>query len=601
MTHDDQTPRSPRLRLISFLGLGPFQAPAPYYNVVRYALDEQLSAPTPLVQQALDELLAPASKTLLLGTQAVQERWLGSSAQGGSAVLDDYLPPARRAFWLIPDGKDQAELDTIFAKVLQALSELPLDELDEQEPPEQIVLDVTHGMRIQPMIGLAAIAFAQSRWARQRPEGVAAPTLRVVYGAFDAVPRGGQQPTPIWELTSFLDVARWDDAINALLRFGRADDLERLARELSIQESATLGRVRGKPSPEYIAAQDLAKWMRILGERAREFADDAATLRASKVVETSSLQLAQHLTKHDAQYWGAKAPLLHEALEALKASASAVHAPQLCSPAGLRALARLAQLALDQGHDQQALTLVNESLFLCWGILREADHPRHVTDQGFEQTLKRWMGEMNSWLTSSKIERADAELPAPLAAVVKLATKIKGVRNDVNHIGLRHNPIKAQTLQKNMLGHVLEFAQLVEAMPEPGSCAPPSQAAPIATRCLANLSNHPVSQWSQAQLDSARERFGQPADVEGWALVDPSATIQDVLRQADALVERVLAMGAKDALILGEPTLSMSLVAMLQAQGVSCWATTTHRRLSPQDPFVFHGWREYPTLARLTR
>ena len=62
-----------------------------------------------------------------------------------------------------------------------------------------------------------------------------------------------------------------------------------------------------------------------------------------------------------------------------------------------------------------------------------------------------------------------------------------------------------------------------------------------------NCSNHPISKWSQSQLEAASELgYGEVRDLEGgFPRVDPEATSELVARQADELVARIRTAGAK--------------------------------------------------------
>lgn len=121
-----------------------------------------------------------------------------------------------------------------------------------------------------------------------------------------------------------------------------------------------------------------------------------------------------------------------------------------------------------------------------------------------------------------------------------------------------------------------------------------------------NLSNHPLSTWSQEQLEAARELgLGEPADLEGgMPLVAPEADTAEVSRMADELVQRAVKQGAWGAHVAGEFTLTMALVRELQWRGVRCFVATTRRAsreehrpdgsTSRTHEFRFVRWREYP-------
>lgn len=120
-----------------------------------------------------------------------------------------------------------------------------------------------------------------------------------------------------------------------------------------------------------------------------------------------------------------------------------------------------------------------------------------------------------------------------------------------------------------------------------------------------NLSNHPCSSWSPAQLEAARALgFGEPTDpASPMPLVPPEASEEEVDTLAEALAEQAVRQRAAAAHVSGEFSLTVALVRALQVRGIACFTATTHRdarevllpggEVRREHVFRFIRWRRY--------
>jgi hypothetical protein len=93
---------------------------------------------------------------------------------------------------------------------------------------------------------------------------------------------------------------------------------------------------------------------------------------------------------------------------------------------------------------------------------------------------------------------------------------------------------------------------------------------------LLNLSNHPSSAWSPAQLDAAIAAYGSVEDLAFPNI--PAAAGEAELRDLVAQYkEKVLQSKATHIHLMGEMTFTCALVQILQKEGVSCLASTSER------------------------
>lgn len=212
--------------------------------------------------------------------------------------------------------------------------------------------------------------------------------------------------------------------------------------------------------------------------------------------------------------------------------------------------------------------------------------------------------------TRSMYIRKQAEMKNALDHAGKLRGDIEASRNSLAHGGFSTTKAGAQNA-KGLIDKVKDtqgrFQKLVEMMPDPGSLA--TQIDAETTGVFLNLSNHPISEWPEAQRLAA-ERFGQPEDLEDWdGSISPTKEISQVVGLALQYVERIKNMNVTSAFVAGEPSFCTALVALLQAENITCYTTTTERKkveipkadgsVFIHSVYEFAGWREYPDLQKL--
>lgn len=583
------------IRIVSMLGYGSKDAPE-RYTPARYQLPSgETSQKTPLLQMALLELFKPTTKIQLFGTKSVEELWLRDRTVGLS--LDEgrkvYLPADRFAFEQIADGKDEEQLRDLFWKVVGSLTLEPLPHLDEQEPPDEIVLDVTHGFRIQPMIALAAASYVQSEWIRNKVENP--PVFKVLYGAFDAGNKE-KKVASIWDLTPFMQFARWNEAFSAFERFGRADDIETLALNLHQQYQDELTQRHEKAD---VAERKRANWLKLLGEQAAAFTNDLVTNRI-ETLPNSAEKLQKTLKSDDAESLRHEERFIDEIVKSLEQQISPFLVTTPYSIEGMSALAASVKRLIDYQQVSQAVLLMDEALKIYCGLL--------LCEENAEAATIYKAGTAYMQKAVRQKERSVDE-PEALQRAVSIAKDNDGLRKTIAHAGVSFRGNSASTSQKiNLKPEKLEtrFAELVKNMPKAGSCLEQVKSSTV----FLNLSNHPVATWPDEQVLAAREQFGEPKDLEEWECqISSTKNTNEIVSIADGVAQRVIAMGVKNAFVAGEPTFSMTLVACLQAAGIECYCATTERNkqetpqsdgtVHTQSVYKFVQWRAYPDLKRV--
>lgn len=555
-------------RLVCFLGIG-------RYEEVCWRMGEKVSSPQKLFPVALCELL-PISEVFVLCTTEAKNKWFTTLQD----EINQRSPQIRMTLCELPPGASEKELWVVFEKTLGSLDA-------SGEAPPDVILDVTYGFRSQPMVALAAANFLLSERSRQRE---ASKSLRIVYGAFESKTEG---VAPVWDLTELLSVTRWSGALDALLKYGRADELESLGAlvsKLSVEQASRAGLRGPELAPE--------SFLKRLGKAARCFADDLSFARQQALMTESAPVLHRLLESDDAKLWAGRLPLLRPSLESLQEKVgSLVWEGNIFSEGGLRATARLvAYYGELQRFAEQAATL-REGLVshFAWltGVRLSLGRGLNF-DRAREQVESRWNA-----LCFSLRNGAGLAVSARLRSNLELSLKVQGLRNDIEHCGMREEPSDAVTLRKNLAALQKSFTELLEK--------------PSEGECFVNLTNHPVAGWSQEQKAAAISLgHGEPKDLSEEAIqllsVPTSATPEEVQARAETLCREVLRMGAGAVMVSGEYTLTAALVVALQQRGARCFAATTERnteeKLLPDGKverklvFQFVQMREYPSLLQ---
>ena len=586
-------------RLVSFLGLGPVDSEPPHYSEAIYELDGRRAERTPLLERALLDLVPEIDSIVVLGTKDVERRWFDTG------LIEEFLD-RRPWFVQLPHGESTEERWEIFTSTVEALCAGPLESAGEIEAPDQIVVDVTHGYRSHPLLGMAAVHHAVSEQTRQGAEEP--PAIRIVYGAFDAKV-GDSGVSPIWDLTEFVLSSQWNSALDALMRFGRADDLERLG-EIEMRAYTARLRAAGKRGADL----GEANFPRVLGRAARELADDLALARLRDLLVGpnegqigSAERLLRLIESDSAQRFRHRLPPVRESMSRLVEWLEPLRASSIVSPEGLTAMAPLARLYGQLQRFAEQAALIREGLVSHYTLATGRDDIVEPGANGCHESRLRTERVWSAMVQRHRSVR-DEDLPAPVGENIRVSSGMVQPRNDIEHCGLKDKPSPAKNLRKQLDRSSAAFIELVEVPPEKTTVhfqTNTTSSPGNSDSCFVNLSNHPVSEWSEEQLTKARTLgLGEPVDLErGMPLVSPEADTQEVVEQALQIAGRAFEQGATGALVMTEYTLTQALVSTLQRRGVRCFAATTERKIEEtvdrqggivkKSVFRFARWREY--------
>lgn len=528
------------LTLFSFLGTGD------YKRVIYEDSTGRAASPSEYFVKAAYQLWTPERVRVLVTDEARAKHGDRLRAQLPTVEL---IP--------VPSGKTTEELWELF-KVLDT-------ELRALGPDDGAVLDVTHGFRTQPLFAMGVVSHLRSTgWKND---------LQLVYGAYEASTesRDGTLHSPIWDLTTLAEVVEWGLGLQIMLETGRtnvvSEAVERRGRSAS-RSWASSGRVGSAPQ-----LTTLAKSMRTFG-------DDLETLRIGALVgslvvggkaresSVSSLRWALSKVRDEVEM---SLPAIVRTLDDLARELSVLDGGPLDTLActeGHRRLVELARLYLRLGRYPETLAVVREAMVL-----------RHATPEA---------GAPGDHFDKEANDRAARALSA-------LKVPINELRNDVEHGGFRKQPLPSSSIRERC-------AALVDELEHYGAEYAVETDIPP-TPVLANLSNHPMSEWPDAMRDHVKSRWGD-VQVQDLAFPHVPSHLFDP-EELEALVSKTLARvpaSTTHAIVAGEPVVTMWLVRDLQRRGIECFAAASERttaslpdgRIARQ--FQFSGLRRYPPL-----
>lgn len=569
------------------------------------------------VQSALVELLgdtSPSDVVLLVTNEARLGRRSADTALRSAANLPKLETLLRdRGCRVqpvdIPDGATEEELWAIFERLVRAIPE-----------GAEIILDVTHGFRSLPILGVLAVAYA--RWARGATLG------GLYYGAFETL--GDQKsvsaarakedaggPTtvmdaPIFDLTPMFDLTDWTEGLVEWGASGRASILTRLANEQRQQRGRQLGK-KNQPLSKVAGAMS-----RLDGALALTRQDQIVPM-AQEVIKTLAAEREQLESLPELA-------ALTRLFDAIREATAALVPPD--NVGALSSLLPAARWYAERGRFHEAASLSSElvaSVAAAWAArcgvdcVNKKDRDGRPQKRGPEsepyRTAARFALDIVSGVQGEPgppeppFHVLHGRTPEELARAYEAASnKVRDVRNPLDHCWFGgHEKEKFKTSALDTMKSDLDAAiEAVVALVEVLSRAEPT-AAPSGTSTPAgfvNLSNHPIASWPPEQLAAANALgFGAPRDYASDLLVDPAADTKAVLARARTIANAVVHEGAAAAHVAGEPVLCTALVRALSDAGVRCFAATTEREITstPQDggqievrrSFRFVRWREY--------
>ncbi len=229
----------------------------------------------------------------------------------------------------IPSGKTNDELWQMFSRIVDKIPE-----------NATLVIDITHGFRSQPMIALAIAIYLQTA-KNVKVE-------KIIYGAFEARDQNGV--SPVFDLTTFLDIMNWASATELFLKFGDASSLKNQLRNTQ----------RGTYSPD---SPFRALHLNKVGDKLDRLTNALSLVRPEEVLKNANL-FSEELQKAKPDFENIIAAkpfaILLEKIE--KKFSPYSQTKSLFSDDGFNAQAEMIDFYLQTEQYQQAILLGRESI-----------------------------------------------------------------------------------------------------------------------------------------------------------------------------------------------------------------------------------------------
>jgi len=412
----------------------------------------------------------------------------------------------------IPEGKDEAEIWTIFEQVFETL-----------DSGDEIIFDITHGFRSIPMLFMSLIGYARLL------KNIT--VLGIYYGAFESLGQYQEvkkiapdhRIAPIFDLTSFEQLIQWTEATQSFVKNGSAREFKKLADQ---GVNPVLQDSRGK---DRVAAA-----IRDLANRMDHITRNLLLNRGAEIIEydyDSVQELLSFLEKADI-FIRPFPPLMKEIQQKIIGfSKNDIHN-------GFTAV----DWCLHHGLYQQAITMLRENIFtlilssekLDWGIeanrnaagyaLKLASHKEksYEGDPAEEPLVRR--------LTENSI----------VQIVASDLESLSKIRNDVNHGGyLTEQNKKAKTTNRILN----QFVKIRESVRQKLAGLETTEKVPAISKSMFLLFSH---QLTMDQEESARTAFGvtsfhppPEAVLAVWSQIPPDTTdLSPILQPVESWLEQ---------------------------------------------------------------
>jgi len=328
----------------------------------------------------------------------------------------------------IPDGSTEKQLWTIFDTIIDAVP----------EPAPPVVFDVTHSFRSIPVISLLAIAYLRAvRDVRVE---------KLLYGAFDASKPNahGINITPVFDLTPMTLLLDWLEAANAFRTSLDGSLLSRMLKE--IQNNAYRDNRPNAPKNLVKVGTQIDALTRALRlARVREVINVAPHTRDKLNTDT--------LVK-EADTWAKPfnviRPKLMETIENIGTSGDEKN---------LETHLNLAKLYSKRKLYMESLSVLREWIVSHGCVL--ANKSNDVFKKKVREEVEDALNSANPWRKSKDEQTVPKWTQTSNGKeLVKLFSKVGQVRNDVDHIGMRQDPDRAEKIEKKVNKYICKALDL---------------------------------------------------------------------------------------------------------------------------------------------
>jgi CRISPR-associated DxTHG motif protein len=316
---------------------------------------------------------------------------------------------------LVPFGKSTGEIWEMFSTITEAIPE-----------NEELIIDVTHGFRSQPMLALSMAFFLRTVKNIK--------IKKIIYGAYEAIEN---DLAPIFDITTLINILDWTSAVDNFIKFGNAKHLKIILAELQkkikferekITSVKSFGNLMNDitQSLSFIRPQELSKFSKELPQKLNAVKNDIESIPEVKP--------------------------LHFLLNKIPESFSnlVIEDQNIFTDAGFKMQANMIKYYLETEQYVQAITLSREVVVSLMCRRHNSTCLEKDTRENAEETLYHF----------SELLKKGMKLDDSNSAFGNLWQSLTSTRNDINHAGMRKSYGSASSLNGNVIkicNQVIEF------------------------------------------------------------------------------------------------------------------------------------------------
>lgn len=335
---------------------------------------------------------------------------------------------------------------------------------DVLEQGDEVTLDVTHGFRSMPMLFLPVLNYAK--------ELKHVKTDAIYYGAFESK----EENKPIINLNMYNNILAWSNAAHGFAEYGNSNEIFEMTDEMNRQAHRNK---RGDNT--YQQVKNVAKAL-------RGFTDMIQTSRGGGIPEESSVTVndknsIMYAFRKVREEYGkldedAVFPPLNKLLDHARQSISRFEDQDIVG-VGIETV----RWCIDKNMIQQGYTALEETIITyCCIVLGYGDRymEKEIRENGVSRAITAFRGQCELLRAEcidgcrqevlenegkerqteiDVFEKTVRKIPLEL---IQIVLRIKERRNDINHFGMRTQPMPADRLQENLEKDFHEFMKIKE-------------------------------------------------------------------------------------------------------------------------------------------
>lgn len=316
----------------------------------------------------------------------------------------------------IPKGKTNDEIWEMFSIISDSIPS-----------NQELLIDITHGFRSQPILAVSMSIFL--RVVKK------VKIKKIIYGAFEA---RENNITPIFDITSFVNLIDWSYATDIFITKGNGIELVELLNNLHNKlriEQEVFSNLKSfaktiediTESLKFIRPQYVSKFGKELNKKIEKINTDIKSIKEVKPLGY----------------------LLNTIPDSFK-NLIIDNEDNLFSDAGFKLQTEMIKFYIETDQLVHAITLTRE--FIVSSICKKMNLKFVQSDERkeAEDLLNEWV---NFQIKKVKLEDFAEEY-------AQLWSQIRDARNDINHAGMRKDPIAASKLKNNIIEYCKNAIEL---------------------------------------------------------------------------------------------------------------------------------------------